>query len=474
LCDESFRHIGLSENRPDSEKRFSKFLYLESNMSRLYFAMEELDEVADAPVEDVTAFVDSPEEEAVEGTEAAADVDAGQADIDQAADAAITLDDVADRMEETVDEGGMSEGGQAAVETAVEHLLASIGYSAAKRKPMPSCESFKTGDRKANTRLAVEALKERALEIWNKITAFIKRLIVAIKNFFDITARRAEKLKTRAQSLSKAAGSITGTQKTDKISAETLLVSGGKYLEGGELMTAYRAHTVSPLLKADRFGRATKAFQTLEGAIKGGSASVDPAAILGVSEDGGKAVAKPDFSIPEKAVAYETKLPIGDLSFYTVVAEKPENTVKALLGLGQSHCKVAPSEGAKKPDGDKKVTPADAKTAEKLANAVEIHMATYKGMSDKLRTAESACDKVISDAKAAAGKAEGDAAEKFKAAAHALKGVSNALMTGSVALRKTDVNMAAQVLSYVAKSIKAYGGKADDKKEEKKEEKAPA
>jgi fibronectin type 3 domain-containing protein len=141
---------------------FHNSFYLENNMARIY-AMEDLDEnVEDVTTDDATAFVDSPEEEAVESTEAATEVEQGQGDIDQAAETALALDDVADRMEGSIEEGGMTEAGQAAVETAVEHMLAQIGVAAANRKPMPSCESFASGDRKHLTRVAVENLRAKA------------------------------------------------------------------------------------------------------------------------------------------------------------------------------------------------------------------------------------------------------------------------------------------------------------------------
>jgi hypothetical protein len=416
-------------------------------------------------VDEATEFLDAPEPEVAEAEAAAGEVERSEAEIDEAADTAETLDDMADRVEETIPEGGLGEKEAEALEVAVEHMLARVGFSAKKRKVFPAMEGFADpATRAQKTKIAVEDMREKAKALIKAIIEAIKKAIEHVKAFFDFSGKAAAKTAARAEEMEKAAKAATGAQKRDAIKGEALLVSGGKMLAGNELVSAYKAHTEMPALKNDRIGRLKEVVDNIKKAVESDSVSETAEKFFGVSQDG-KIVTNPDFTVADNQKVFESPLGISDRSLFTVVqipGNEAGGALKFLAQLGGSKAMVGKSTGAKVPESTD-VEPLDAAQAGELAALVNAHMKTYADLTHKVNEAQSAANTAANELSSLAG--EGGE-EKVKAAGAALRGATNVLLNGSTALRKVDIQIATAAITHIAKSLRTYGAAKENGKQE--------
>lgn len=420
---------------------------------------DRVDPVEAAPEGDVTDFVDAPEPEMAGAEEAAGEVERSEDEITEAADTAETLETVADRVEETLPEGGLSEPEAAALEVAVEHMLSRVGFT--KRKVFPAMEGFRDEKTRAEkTKIAVEDLKEKAGALWKAIVEAIKKAIEHIKAFFDFAGRAAAKSAARGEELAKAAGATKGNQKKDPIKAEALLVHGGKHIGGNELIAAYKAHTELPILKNDRVGRLSAVVENIKKAVEGdGSLAQSAEKFFDVEQDG-KIVTNPEFTVADNQKVFEAALGLGDRSLFTVVQiVGSENgaggALKALASLGGSKAMIGKSTGAKAAEGGE-VEPLDAAQAAELAELVSAHLKTYASLSQKVADAQKAATAAANEISKLGKEGDESTVEKVRAAGGALRGATNVLLNGATAVRKVDVQIANAALTHVAKSLRTF------------------
>lgn len=119
--------------------------------------------------------------------------------------------EVLSTVEDGLAQPGVSAGGVAAVEVAVEGLLHSIGYS--KQVFSEYQKSLPAEQRRI---AAVESIKEKVGDIWHRLSMFLKMVMDKIRAFFEsvfnfdkIVKIRAEGLKKKAEEVLKAKGQQT-------------------------------------------------------------------------------------------------------------------------------------------------------------------------------------------------------------------------------------------------------------------------
>ena len=121
--------------------------------------------------------------------EEGANLEQGSDMLVEASDDINTLDEVADTIEESAENGGMTPDAAKMAEVAVESIMRRQGMSLAY-KPIASLESFgSTSSRMSATKLSLESVKEKSKELWSRFTKFISVLATKtseyIKNVFN-------------------------------------------------------------------------------------------------------------------------------------------------------------------------------------------------------------------------------------------------------------------------------------------------
>ena len=121
--------------------------------------------------------------------EEGANLEQGSDMLVEASDDINTLDEVADTIEESAENGGMTPDAAKMAEVAVESIMRRQGMSMAY-KPIASLESFgSTSSRMSATKLSLESVKEKSKELWSRFTKFISVLATKtseyIKNVFN-------------------------------------------------------------------------------------------------------------------------------------------------------------------------------------------------------------------------------------------------------------------------------------------------
>lgn len=423
---------------------------------------------------EVTDFVDAPEGDLADAAEAETEVQRSEEEVGEAADTAETLETVADRLEETLPEGGVSDKEAETIEVAVEHMLARVGFPAKAKKTFPAVENFKNvEDRVANTRVAVESIREKAASLWKAIVAAIKKAVEAVKTFFNHIIAAYAGLEKRADTLVKLAKQTKGEQAAE-IAGKTELSQGGKLLGGSELVAAYKQHTAMAVLSAKRLDAAAKALKDTEALANMGDgpraaeaaydkiyAAVDLDAVGGKTEQHEQ----------NGRVIQELRLGIGDRSLFVELntdQSKDSSPVAKLLKLGASKSYVGATTGAKAAAAGQ-VKPANTQEVEELATLVKANGKSNEALKAEIAKVESASNELLNKLGALGKSQEEYAGEALKAASGAVRGATNVLVHGTVALKSFDAKLAKNVLDFAGASLRAYkGGKseapADDKK----------
>jgi hypothetical protein len=170
---------------------------------------------------DAGAGVDSLETTLLDVQDEAAEGDKQEANIADAEATASALEEIAEAMEPAVADGtGMDPVGAGVAEVAVEAFLNRLGMT---RTNSPKLESFQNGSsRHTATRLAMEGIKEEAQKIWDAIKKALARLIEWAKGYWNKAFGAAEQLGKRAEALAKRAGDTQGTQKSNKVTSDSV------------------------------------------------------------------------------------------------------------------------------------------------------------------------------------------------------------------------------------------------------------
>ena len=186
--------------------------FLKQALAAQGLAMEDAEVIAggeevieDTPIEEVIeesdAEADPVEEGVEEAEEAAEELEEGTDSVETSEEVAEALESIYASMESAMADGGMTarEAGfaQAAIHAQLKRLHVAVPATVAT-------ESFVSlEDRQANTKLAMEGVKEIGKKIVDAIRAALKSLREACKNFWLKITDTAGRLEKRAQELIK-------------------------------------------------------------------------------------------------------------------------------------------------------------------------------------------------------------------------------------------------------------------------------
>lgn len=415
----------------------------------------------DAGRAEVTDFIDAPEDDLADATEAEAEVARSEDEVAEAADTAETLETVADNLEETLPEGGVSEKEAETLEVAVEHMLKRVGFTAKHKKAFPALENFtKPEDRVAATKEAMEGIREKATALYHAIVAAIKKAIEYVKNFFTSIIAAYAGLEKRAEALTKLAKSVQGEQ-AGEIAGNDALVEGGKALGGGELVNAYKKHTAMAVVGAKRLADASVALKDAEALAALGDG---PRAAVTAYDKIYQAVnldnvgGKTENHEQNGKVIQELKLGIGGQSLFVELntdQSKDTSAVAKLLKFGASRSYVAASTGASKVDAGQ-VKPATNTEVQELCQLVVANGKSNEALKSEIAKVESVSNELLSKLGALAKSQEEYAGDALRAASGAVRGATQVLVNGTVALKAYDTKLAKNVLDFAGASLKAY------------------
>ena len=172
----------------------------------LFLAVEELKEAEKKEKKEATAVAapaaDSAETEIIESNKEGVDLDQDIDTVETASDDIDTLDDIAEVIEESAENGGMTPDAAKMAEVAVESIMRRHGMSIVN-KPIPSMESFsRASSRVSATNLSLESVRDKASEMLNQLIEFIKNIGNKIVSFFKtIFLTAIPKLQQRLEAL---------------------------------------------------------------------------------------------------------------------------------------------------------------------------------------------------------------------------------------------------------------------------------
>ena len=237
--------------------------------------------------ESVSAEVDEVNQDAAEG-------EAAEADVEEAADTAEALESIVVAMEACVANGGLNRDAANVVNLAVGHMYARVGI---RTKAMPALESFgSNSSRIGSTQIALEGIKEEIQRIWKAIVDAIKKSIAWVTDHFMKIFGAAQKMEKRADALAKRADATNGQEMKEKTFDNDRIVKA-LHIGGAVLATAAGAEQIKKLATvlfteaAQNAGEAGEAMaKSLEDFDKGSAGT----SLSGIVSKGGKPSYCPD------------------------------------------------------------------------------------------------------------------------------------------------------------------------------------
>lgn len=134
---------------------------------------------------------------------------ADEGDVETAEETAGDLENMAEVVEATEEDGGLDDKGAAVLEAAVESLFDRVGLPRNGRI-LPSLESFGEASGKiTSTRISVESIKEGAAKLWEKIVAAFNKAVEWLLATYNKLFDSATKLKASAEKAAKAAAALS-------------------------------------------------------------------------------------------------------------------------------------------------------------------------------------------------------------------------------------------------------------------------
>ncbi len=278
------------------------------------------------------------------------DLDSSASDAVAVAD---TLEATASAVTDAVEtEGGMSENGAKALDTALEGLLTILGAQGADAKVFPALEGFKEPASKMNsTKLALEAINDRLKSVWAGVLEVINKIIDHIVTFYKAVMNGTTMLIARAKMIVKAAEKKKGAKAAELIPSKKFakyLAHNGKVLSGSDLARAIDAITADKFVFGDDSKIATEANKTIVQIL--GTLGEDKAA-----EKAGEAVSAllHDMKIDVNIKRHD--LPLGGATFgvyptFTGAGKDARNLVGATVTLTVKQGAVAEEVPGMTPD----------------------------------------------------------------------------------------------------------------------------
>lgn len=429
----------------------------------------------------VEPTVDAVEAETADNVEAAvaevADTAAEVSDTDEAIDEAIedsnTLEEVADVMEETEQEGGADPVTARVAEVAVEAIYARLGM---KRKPMASLEAF--GDKATRieaTRLSVESMRETVKKIWDAIVALFGRIKEAIVKFFKAIFVATERTSQRAKKLAAMLESINGAPKEETVTGGFVrtLATGTEFDKAATLKSVYELSKYAVEL-GKACGDVAKAESSLDVVKMVNDASVFENYTNDVIANG-KALdekATKLFGLVADEGSYWADVTGGIQIGNGILAVRlPKDSIKgeaALKAFGKMQARVL-STGGEGPAKDAKAPALTKEEVTKLLKDVVDGMKTLEDSKSLVESMVKAMDGVRAKAKSAGAEAkEVEGAEaRAKVLSGAVRGLGSVVSGLSTQGTKQAVVVASAALDYAQKSMKNIGeaAAAEEKKE---------
>lgn len=187
-------------------------------MAKKLFAMEELDEnlgTADLEV--------SPEEGEV--ADVAGDVNADVGDIsetasgvDEGIEAAGTVEEVETLVEDSIENGdGLNEVAAEAIRIALESACSRVGANPKRIYSLYATENFSSASsRKANTRIALEGIKDFLVSLWDKIKSTLDKMWTKIGEFWNKYMSSLNRVQKALVSMKERVSKLQGTPKDDE------------------------------------------------------------------------------------------------------------------------------------------------------------------------------------------------------------------------------------------------------------------
>ena len=407
-------------------------------MRKGIMALENLDEPVEA---EITDFVDAPENDLADAAESESALSEVNDGIEEAAETGETLEGIHEAMGESLESGGMPEPEARALEVAVEHMCARVGFSK-RRKVFPAMEGFKEkgSDRIRSTKLAMEEIGAKIKAIGEAIIKAFWTVVDHIKTFFKSLVDGAIGLKKRAEALEAKAKATKSGHGPDgkKVSTSgfgNLLSVDGKFPEGSTLVAAYQKHITDAFVTADRSGVIAKATPIIDTMIK--EDKLDEEEIDKLNQ-----VVESSFTGMEKTSKEGTddnvmgyKLTFGGAEFILIKSETGP--------------KVAIRTVGDKPEVSDKAEALVSTDAAKLAGMVAKHLGTYAGSASKI--GESINKLAAQITKIKDGKAKD--VNSVKAIGIAVRSLNQAVNQSAVILKSYDVKVAKAALNYVGASL---------------------
>lgn len=245
----------------------------------LVFAMEDDTVVENTGAPEAAAEVEAGAAEVVQQT---GEVEELQAAIEDAEEGAETLEKIEGVLEESAESGeGVDETAAEIAEVAVESICARLGIRSSKS--FPAMESFGSqNSRLSATKIALENIGEHIKRIWEAIKAAVKRLIEKVKSFFvglikntGLLIKHLEALQERAKSIPDGATPVKNVlentslakafsinKKADLNTAKTILANSGKLFETAKKVSAASADFSGAILKASESASTEGAYES--------------------------------------------------------------------------------------------------------------------------------------------------------------------------------------------------------------------
>lgn len=398
--------------------------------------------------------------------------------IEEAVEDAETIERTADVMEESVADGGegIDEAGAEIAEIAVESLCRRLGIT---KKVMPALEGFKSANTRVTaTRVAIEGFKDQAAtawaavraafaKLWEKIKAFIDRVLVAmvgLKTAVTAGKKRLETLKDQEFKPEFENASIAAAfgfnGKANYQAVETVLKKSIEYMSDfAETGAKFEA-------AMQTVGTVTEKISQM---ASGSNQSVD------INKEVQSELTKAVDSIVS-AVKAQGSSSDGDYSYGPFVGGK---TLVFTLSSGEGKAGVKISEGQSGKAPDSKSVPTLSiesmnKTLDfvtKVAEAAE----KMKAKKDIITKFEKAANSTIDRAIKAAGKLDGNkelpegAKVAFDTCRAAAASFGNSYGAIASKIPSLSIGGAKLALNYVAASTQQYGAKKEEKPADKAE-----
>lgn len=190
------------------------------------------DETSAISTEDLTVIEtdgNQTEVEIQDAVDCAEDTAELVSEIDEAEEAAMTLESFADIAAAAASNGGLDSNGARLLKVATEHIYNHM--SLGKAVGIPAMESFEIpGARASATTIALEDIREQAKKVWQAIVNGIKKAAEWIMEFVKKILSANQRIKARAEKLLAVKDKLLSSPKASKVGngalVKTLIVGG--------------------------------------------------------------------------------------------------------------------------------------------------------------------------------------------------------------------------------------------------------